>query len=196
MTAFRNDGERLRSLRLSVAMMRLWDRVEQTLIGLFGLGALGVGLWSVFSRYFATELSSGWGDEVIVYLVIWGVMIAASQLVRLDGHVRPDLVLRQLPSGMRRWFEAFNCVAAMLFCGGLVWYGWQITATSWMLDERSFTGLSFPMWRYYLALPVGAGLMFVRYAIRLVRHLFFFDPASMNAGHETEAALPVRPSEH
>lgn len=181
------------------SVVRLWDRIEQTLIGLCGLAALCVGLWSIFSRYFATELSSGWGDEVIVYLVIWGVMIAASQLVRLDGHVRPDLVLRLLPPGGQRWMEAFNCIVALAFCGGLAWYGWQITTTSWMSDERSFTGLSFPMWRYYLALPVGAGLMFLRYAIRLVRYLFFFDPATMTVGHAVHEAgveLHARPGGH
>jgi TRAP-type C4-dicarboxylate transport system permease small subunit len=168
--------------------MRVWDWVEQTLIGLCGLAALGVGLWSVFSRYFVPSLSSGWGDEVTVYLVIWGVMIAASQLVRLDGHVRPDLVLRLLPADGQRWLEALNCIVAMAFCGGLVWYGWQIVDTSWMLDERSSTGLTFPMWRYYVALPVGAGLMFLRYLIRLVRYLFFFDLTTMSVGHRPPQA--------
>jgi C4-dicarboxylate transporter DctQ subunit len=163
--------------------MRVWDRIEQTLIGLFGLAALGVGVWSVFSRYFATALSSGWGDEVIVYLIVWGVMIAASQLVRLDGHVRPDLVLRLLPARAQRWFEAFNCIVAISFCGGLVWYGWQITTTSQMLDERSSTGLEFPMYLYYVSLVAGAGLMLARYCIRLMRYLLFFDPATMVAGH-------------
>lgn len=172
-------------------MFRIWDWVEQSLIGLCGLGALGVGVWSVFSRYFATSLSSGWGDEVVVYLVVWGVMIAGSQLVRLDGHVRPDLVLRLMRPGTQRWFEAFNCIVAMVFCGGLVWYGWQIASTSWMLDERSSTGLAFPMWRYYLALPVGSGLMCLRYFFRFVRYLFFFDPATMSVGvlHEAPADL-------
>ena len=31
---------------------------------------------------------------MIVYLAVWAVMIVSSQLVRSDGHVRPDLVLR------------------------------------------------------------------------------------------------------
>ena len=178
--------------------MWVWDRVEQTLIGLFGLAALCVGIWSVFSRYFATELSSGWGDEVIVYLIVWGVMIASSQLVRLDGHVRPDLVLRLFPPEAQRWFEAFNCVVAMAFCGGLVWYGWQITTTSWMLDEHSSTGLSFPMYLYYVALVAGAGLMFLRYLIRLVRYLLFFDPKTMSVGHSVHEAGAeiVRPDGH
>lgn len=176
--------------------MRLWDKVEQTLVGLLGLAALGVGMWQIFGRYFASQLSSGWGDEVIVYLIIWGVMIVSSQLVRLDGHVRPDVVLRLLPPGAQRWLEVFNCIVALAFCAGLVWYGCQIVHTSWMLDERSFTGLSFPMYLYYAALPAGSALMFVRYAIRLVRYLFYFDPATMSVGQtiiEAPADIQLAP---
>jgi len=44
-------------------------------------------------------------------------MIVSSQLVRTDGHVRPDLVLRLVPPGGQRWMEAVNCVVALVFCG-------------------------------------------------------------------------------
>ena len=82
-------------------------------------------------------------------------MIVSSQLVRTDGHVRPDLVLRMLPPQAQRWVEVFNCLVAIVFCVGMVWYGWEIVDTACMLDERSSTDLQFPMWIYYLALPVG-----------------------------------------
>lgn len=164
-------------------MAKFWDRLEQTLVGLLGLCAMGVGMWQILGRYFDSSLSSGWGDEVIIYLLIWSVMIVSSQLVRQNGHVRPDLVLRVLPPQGQRWMEVVNCLAAIGFLGGMVWYGWQIVETGWMLDERSPTELSFPMYLYYLALPVGSALMVVRYIIRLVRYLAAFDPATMTIGH-------------
>ena len=164
-------------------MAKFWDRLEQTLVGLLGLCAMGVGMWQILGRYFDSSLSSGWGDEVIIYLLIWSIMIVSSQLVRQDGHVRPDLVLRVLHPQGQRWMEVLNCLAAILFLGGMVWYGWQIVETGWMLDERSPTELSFPMYLYYLALPVGSALMVVRYIIRLVRYVVAFDPATMTIGH-------------
>jgi len=164
-------------------MAKFWDRLEQTLVGLLGLCAMGVGMWQILGRYFDSSLSSGWGDEVIIYLLIWSIMIVSSQLVRQDGHVRPDLVLRVLRPQGQRWMEVLNCLAAILFLGGMVWYGWQIVETGWMLDERSPTELSFPMYLYYLALPVGSALMVVRYIIRLVRYVVAFDPATMTIGH-------------
>ena len=139
---------------------------------MLGAIAMVVGIVQVVGRYFFPALAISWAEEVIVYLVVWGVMIISSQLVRTDGHVRPDLVLRLVPPGGQRWLEAFNCVVALVFCGGMVWYGWEIVDTSLLLDERSSSGLQFPMWIYYSALPAGGVLMTVRYLIRLYRYLF------------------------
>jgi C4-dicarboxylate transporter DctQ subunit len=166
--------------------MVLWDRLERWLAGLLGACALTVGIYQVFSRYIDPRLAVGWGDEVVVYFTVWAIFIVASQLVRTDGHVRPDIVLRLMPARGQRFVEIFNCLVALAFCIGLIWYGVQICMVSFALDERSSTGLEFPMWIYYAALPAGCTLMTVRYIIRLYRFAFRFDPASMTirTGHE------------
>jgi C4-dicarboxylate transporter, DctQ subunit len=171
-------------------VLTLWDRVERTLVGLLGLGAMAIGLWQVVGRYVDPTHAISYAEEVIVYLVIWAIMIVASQLVRTDGHVRPDLVLRLLPPRWVRRVEMFNCLVAIVFTGALVWYGWEIVDTSVLIDERSASDLQFPMWLYYLALPVGGGLMAVRYVMRLVRYAFFFDPATMAVGPVPAHELP------
>ncbi|MFI4989005.1 MAG: TRAP transporter small permease [Alphaproteobacteria bacterium] len=174
-------------------MLRLWDWLEETLAGLLGLIALAVGLLQVIGRYLDPAQAISYAEEVIVYLVIWAIMIVSSQLVRRDGHVRPDLVLRLLPPAALRWVEMFNCVVAIVFCGALVWYGWEIVDTALLIDERSSSDLQFPMWIYYLALPVGTGLMLVRYVMRLVRFAYYFDAATMSVGqplgHEVPSGL-------
>lgn len=175
-------------------LMRLWDWVEKSLVGVLGMLAMIVGMWQILGRYLDSELSSGWADEVIVYLLIWAVMIVSSQLVRHDGHVRPDVVLRLLGPQAQRWLEVFNCLAAIGFCGAMVWYGWEIVATARMMGETSGTELNFPMYLYYLALPVGTGLMLVRYIMRLIRYLFWFDPATMSVGHIIHESLADMPT--
>lgn len=163
--------------------MRVWDWVENTLAGLLGAGALLIGVVQVVGRYFVPEHAITWAEEVIVYLAIWAIFIVSSQLVRNDGHVRPDVVLRMVPPRGQRVMEVFNCLVALVFCAGLVWFGWEIVDTALLLDERSSTGLEFPMWIYYAALPTGGALMFIRYSMRLARYLFFFDPRTMAVGH-------------
>jgi C4-dicarboxylate transporter DctQ subunit len=179
------DGTARRAL---LRVLHLWDRMERAIVGLLGLAALAIGLAQVAGRYIAPAHAISYAEEVIVYLVVWAIMIVASQLVATDGHVRPDLVLRALGPRARRWLEVFNCTVALVFCGGLLWYGWQIVATALLLDERSSTDLQFPMWLYYLALPVGGGLMGLRYLARLLLLLLAADPAMLTIGtpaHET-----------
>jgi C4-dicarboxylate transporter, DctQ subunit len=169
----------------------LWDRFERLIVGVLGALAMLVGLVQVLGRYFFPAHAIAWAEEVIVYLIVWGVLLISSQLVRTDGHVRPDLVLRMLPPAGQRWMEVFNCLVALLFSFGMVWYGWEIVSVSWMIDERSSTALGFPMWAYYACLPTGGVLMMMRYLVRLYRYLFRFDPASMAAGHIPAHELPM-----
>jgi C4-dicarboxylate transporter DctQ subunit len=166
--------------------MKLWDRVEQTLVGLLGLAAIGIALWQVVSRYAFPRISISYAEEVIVYLVIWAVMIVSSQLVRRDGHVRPDLITHVVPARIARWLEVFNCLAAIVFSAALAWYGWQVVDTALAVDEHSATNLQFPLWIYYASLPVGGALMLVRYVTRLLLLL--------SAG--ADAAMAARPGAH
>jgi C4-dicarboxylate transporter DctQ subunit len=163
-------------------MMKIWNRLEQTLVGMLGLAALAFALWQVGSRYFFPRQSISYAEEVIVYLMVWAIMIVSSQLVRTNGHVRPDLVLNIVPADIARWLEVFNCTAAVAFCGALVWYGRQVVAIALLIDERSASDLRFPMWIYYSALPAGGLLMLARYVIRLVG-LFSASGRSAMAAH-------------
>lgn len=161
----------------------IWDTIERTTVGLLGGLAMLIGVIQVAGRYFFPEHAISYAEEVIVYLIVWGVMIVSSQLVRTDGHVRPDLVLRLVPPAGQRWMEVFNCIVALIFSVGMVWYGYQIVDGSMLLDERSSSDLQFPMWIYYSSLPAGGVLMVVRYVIRLYRFMFRFDPKTMAVGH-------------
>jgi C4-dicarboxylate transporter DctQ subunit len=168
--------------------VKIWDRAEQAIVGILGLAALACAVWQVLTRYFFPQDAIGYAEEVIVYLLIWAVMIVSSQLVRTDSHVRPDIVRTIVPAAVARWLEMFNCAAAIVFCGALTWYGWQIVATARAIDERSASDLRFPMWIYYAALLAGGALMSIRYAIRLVGIAMANDPNVMLprhvAGHE------------
>ncbi len=169
----------------------VWDRVERLLVGLLGAGALVIAVVQVFGRYINPAGAINWAEEVIVYVAVWAIMLIASQLVRTDGHVRPDLVLRLLKPGAQRWVEMFNCLVAIAFTAGMVWYGWRVVSTALLFDQRSSSDLQFPLWIYYMALPTGGALMLVRYVIRLIRYAFLFDPKTMTVGHAIAHEAPA-----
>ncbi len=55
-----------------------------------------IGTYQIAGRYVRPEWAAPWANEVGVYVVVWAVFIAGSNLVATDSHVRPDLVLRVL----------------------------------------------------------------------------------------------------
>jgi len=168
-----------------------WDWIERIVVGLLGAFALVIAVLQVFGRYIDPADAITWAEEVIVYVAVWAVMIIASDLVRTNGHVRPDLVLRLMGPQAQRWVESFNCLVALVFTFGMVWYGWDVVNTALLLDQRSSSDLQFPVWIYYLALPVGGGLMFLRYCVRLFMYVFHFDPRIMTVGHSISHEAPA-----
>ena len=117
---------------------------------------------------------------------------AADQVVEAGVGVfapEEDLPCRVQPQA-QRWVEAFNCLVAIAFTAGMVWYGWDVVDVAVLLDQRSSSDLQFPIWIYYLALPVGGGLMLIRYLVRLYAYLFRFDPRVMTIGHSIEHEAP------
>jgi C4-dicarboxylate transporter DctQ subunit len=160
-------------------MLDAWDRLERWLIGLLGGAGLLVYLTQIIGRYVTNDIDFSAGEELTVYTIIWSTFLTASLLVREDGHVRADLMLRMMRPERQRWIEVANCAIALGFCLALTWYGWLLTSDSYDLGERSNTALSFPLWLYYAALPVSAALMSMRYARRLWQFCLAFDPATM-----------------
>jgi TRAP-type C4-dicarboxylate transport system permease small subunit len=168
-------------------MLAWWDRLERWLIGVLGAIGLGIYLMQILGRYLVPGADVAWGEELTIYIVIWATFLTASLLVREDGHVRADLLLRMMPVTRQRWVEIANCVIALVFCLALAWFGWLAAKDSFDLSEKSNTILAFPLWVYYAALPTAALLMSVRYALRLWQFCFRFDPEHMtvHSGRES-----------
>lgn len=168
-------------------MLQIWDKLERWIIGILGAAALVICLWQIVGRYISTDLALAWGEELSVYVIIWAALLTGSALVREDGHVRADLVIRLLKPVQQRWIEVFNCTVAVVFCAALVWYGYLVAYDAYDIGEKSMTALAFPMWIYYAALPTTGALMFIRYVIRLYGYCFRYDPKTMalQSGHES-----------
>ena len=53
----------------------------------------------------------------------------------------------------------------------LGWYAYLVTYETWDFGDVSTTTLRFPLWIYAAALPLGMGLMAIRYAMRVAATL-------------------------
>lgn len=98
------------------------------LTALGALVGLSIGLFAVSIPIDLAMRLAGWGNipwlnEVIEYSLYVGVFLAAPWVLRLNAHVRVDLVLSSLPKAWSRWLERFIDLLGLAVCAALLWIG-------------------------------------------------------------------------
>jgi len=162
-----------------------WDLTEKYLAGILGLFSVFAAFYQAFMRY-VFSLSPEWTEETVVYVVIWAVFIVASTLTKERGHVGATFFVEKFSTPVRRWIEVVNSLLSMAFCFLICWWGYRIVHVAFITDERSLTALRYPMWIWYLAVPVGTTLIFLRHLIMLYRLIWRFEDRSiLQDTHET-----------
>ena len=164
---------------------RFWDQAEKYIVGTLALFSVFAAFYQVVMRY-VFNISPEWTEETVVYLIIWAVFLVASTLTKERGHVGATFIVERLSTPVRRGLEIFNALLAMTFCFLICWWGYQIVQVAFVTDERSLTSMRYPLWIWYLSVPAGTTLIFIRYLVMLYRIIFRFDdPSLIQDTHET-----------
>jgi len=162
---------------------RGWTRVEKFIVGILALSATLISFWAVIARYLLRN-PPDWAEEIVIYLIIWAVFITASILAEERGHVAATLLVERFPPKTRRILAVFNGLVALGFCIIVTILGYRIVSAAYAFDERSLTGLRFPLWIPYLSVAAGCTLVALRYALRVYRLIFSFQPSQIMETHE------------
>ncbi|MDQ0339364.1 C4-dicarboxylate transporter DctQ subunit [Caldalkalibacillus uzonensis] len=103
-----------------------------------------------------------WSEEVVRYLIIWFIFIGSSMAVREKAHAAVDVVVMYLPIALRTVFVAIANTLAIIFCVILIYSGMKNVFN--VMEFGTVTpSLGIPMYIPYLAIPVGATLMLIRF---------------------------------
>ena len=159
-----------------------WSAVERFLIGILAFYALAQSFYESVNRYFFPELTTDWGLDLVIFALMWAVFVAGSGLVRDARHIRADLLIRTFPAKVQRCCEIFNASIGVIFGALFTYFGFRTVTFAYSFNEITESSLQFPVWIYYLGLPVGMFLMTLRYVIRLKIYLLKWDDATMAVG--------------
>lgn len=138
------------------------DRLENGLMAVLALALVVGAATQVVLRLF--DFGILWLDPMLRVLVMWIAMFGALAAARHDRHINLDAVTRLLSGKALRaarattfLFAAGICVVLARACWGLV-----------ELDRESGTLLvsGVPAWWTQLVLPVGFGLLALRFTVR------------------------------
>ncbi|MBX3581087.1 MAG: TRAP transporter small permease [Rhizobiaceae bacterium] len=146
-----------------------------TLLGLTLLFVVAINVVNATSRYLFGFSPVG-ADELMVYLVIWAVMIAAIVSLILRAHINVNLLPLYTKGRVRHLLHVIHSAAAVFACGYATYSAWLFVARISQLGVKSM-GLGLPMTIPHAALLIGfAGLtvtgaaMLIRDGLALIRN--------------------------
>lgn len=111
--------------------------------------------------FFDTGLA--WAEPVGRAGVLWLALLGALGATREHRHIAIDALPRVLPPKARRLAWAVAQASTAVLCAGLAWLGWGLVQLEREMPLPFVAGV--PSWVPMLALPLGFGLMALRFAI-------------------------------
>jgi len=145
----------------------------------------------VVARY-VFNYSFVWALELVTFLFAWLIFLGISYGVRVGSHIGIDALVKTLPPAAARAagiVAALLCMvyAAIVFYGGWVYVA-KIAEVGIMAQD-----IPIPQWVPRLVLPLGFGLLFLRFAQVLYRLLTGKEAHLL--GDEVQDALKHRSDE-
>jgi TRAP-type C4-dicarboxylate transport system permease small subunit len=171
--------------------LRLYIRVVQSLCDLaMALSAIGLLAslvliaWAVVMRYIFNQ-APVWVDEVVGFLLVGIVMLAAASTYRRDEHIGVDLLVSRLTGRARRWMVGWAALTTALVAIVLIRNGWETASLARTLGLLTEGNLEWPQWLLMLMLPVGGVLLLLTTV-----ETFWRSVADQLPGHSQDPHLP------
>lgn len=114
--------------------------------------------WAVLMRYLFNAAPI-WVDEVVGFLLVGIVLLAAAQTFRRGEHIGVDLLVGRLSVKSKRWALAWSAIATGAVALVLIVNGWETASLARMLGLVTEGHLEWPTWWLMLLMPVGGALL-------------------------------------
>jgi C4-dicarboxylate transporter, DctM subunit len=148
-------------------IIRRWDSLEKWIAGVMMLFALCLSVYSVGARY-VFHWSLDWSDEIAVYAVVWAVFFGISNLIKVDEHVRVDLLISRFSPKRQNILHFYHTLLGLGFIAVVVWGGYLMVQNTYVAGITSESHLKFKMYLPFLIMPLGGLLLLFRMLERLV----------------------------
>ena len=122
-------------------------------------------------RYVFSYSSNAW-LEIQWYLFAFIVMMGASHTLRMNEHVRVDLIYGAISARARLWVDVIGIVFFLLpACVYLAWLCWPVFHTSYVQGEMSSNAGGLIRWPVKLVLVAGFALLALQGLSELIKRI-------------------------
>ncbi len=138
-------------------------------MGTLMLAGVAICFSNVVARYlFGYALF--WAEEVMVFLIIWGVFIGVAAAAYERAHLNMDLFSSTFRGTTLQVLNALLVAVLLASCAFMIVQSWQVVTLFYQGGVRSVSA-GVPKWLAQAALPVGFALMALAVLSRLRLYL-------------------------
>jgi len=142
-----------------------------------------VGAAQIFLRHIPGMTVWSWADEIMRYLNIWVIFLAASIGVKESAHLSMDFFTQKVLSPKAQAaLKTATSVVNIAVLGLLIYFGFQRVQANWSAMIQT---LPISVSWFYLAIPVGSILMAFDYALILIHGAHPYSRSALSARGET-----------
>jgi TRAP-type C4-dicarboxylate transport system permease small subunit len=164
----KNQGGEPGSEGLLARLGRATAAIEDTLLVLMLAAMILLAGSQIVLRNF-WDIGLAWGDPLLRVSVLWIGLLGAMAATRDDNHISIDILYRLLPIAGKNISRAITDLFTSVVCGYVAWYGGLLVALE--KREESIVFASVPAWITELIIPVGFGVMALRFLTSFVLRL-------------------------
>jgi len=125
---------------------------------------LVAGAQIILRDFFDTGIS--WGDPLMRGLVLWTGMLGALAAVRDDKHIALDVLQRYVSPAAQRIARLVTLGATAILCAAMAFYSYALVEIDLAGAAQTGAASTVPAWLPESILPIGFGLMALRFALR------------------------------
>lgn len=147
-------------------LKKIWALIEDISAGTFFFTGITLIFYGVIMRYVFND-PKAWVEEVVRYVIIWGVFLGFAVALRNNQHIQVDLLYDKLPPSLRKVVDYIATFISIFFCCIYTYYGTMLVIHRYDSNMVSLD-VGIPMWIVYLILPISGFLFALRFIERLV----------------------------
>ena len=128
-----------------------------------GIGIFG-GMVTLYTEYSNVLSESVW------YMFGGVVMLGGAWTLKMNEHVRVDLVYGAISERARTWIDLLGALFFLLpLCILLIWFTWPWFVQAWTQNIYSNASGGLPRWPIRLMLPVGYGVLLLQCIAEIIK---------------------------
>jgi len=151
----------MRRLKLFIIAVDNLNNWAGSIVCLFILPMMLVLVFEVFMRY-GLNAPTYWAHETSQYFFGAHFILGGAFALRWGSHVNVEILYGYLSTRKKAILDLFTWLLFYLFCGFMLWRGWEaawLSVTRW---EHTYSFWAPPLWPLRLTIPLAAALILIQ----------------------------------